>query len=263
MMKITGKILGACIGLLITRSSWGLLAGLFLGHLWDMGLFRSRPPVRTASFLNPLFAFAGAVSKSDGRVSEAEIRAAEALMTRMQLDNDQRQSAVESFNRGKQPQFDIQYAITELRAWASGRRDLGFLLLDMLLDIVHADGPLSTPKLVLVRRLGSALGISDNEFNALSAMKGYGRPGADPGAGSRGGGGGGARPRSPGGDPYAILGLQRSASDREIKTAWRRLMSQHHPDKLGAVPDELKRRAEQRAREINAAYEQIKNERGQ
>ena len=63
-------------------------------------------------------------------------------------------------------------------------------------------------------------------------------------------------------DPYAVLGLERNADEREIKRAYRKLMSQHHPDKLGDVPDELKRRAEDRAREINAAYERIKTERG-
>ncbi|MEP6881805.1 MAG: DnaJ domain-containing protein, partial [Dokdonella sp.] len=47
-----------------------------------------------------------------------------------------------------------------------------------------------------------------------------------------------------------------------IKRAYRKLMSQHHPDKLGNVPDDLKQRAESRAREINAAYERIKSERG-
>ncbi|HUD43392.1 MAG TPA: co-chaperone DjlA [Dokdonella sp.] len=259
-MKILGKIVGAVVGFVITRNGWGLLAGLFLGHLWDLGVLRPRPPVRSASFLNPLFAFAGAVSKSDGRVSEAEIQAAEALMTRMQLDGEQRRAAIDSFNRGKQSQFDTQPAIAELRAWAGGRRDLGFLLLDMLLDIVHADGALSNEKLSLIGRLAGALGISDNEFSALSAMKGYGRRGTGPGA--QPGGGRSARPQPGRPDPYAILGLARGASDRDIKTAWRRLMSQHHPDKLGDVPDELKRRAEQRAREINAAYEQIKNERG-
>jgi DnaJ like chaperone protein len=53
------------------------------------------------------------------------------------------------------------------------------------------------------------------------------------------------------------------ADERTIKQAYRRLMSQHHPDKLGSeVPDEVKRRSEQRSREINAAYERIKSERG-
>jgi len=59
-----------------------------------------------------------------------------------------------------------------------------------------------------------------------------------------------------------VLGLTQKASEREIKNAYRRLISQHHPDKLGDVPEELKRRAEERAREINAAYERIRAERG-
>ena len=62
-------------------------------------------------------------------------------------------------------------------------------------------------------------------------------------------------------DPYAVLGLEPSASAGEIKRAYRKLMSRHHPDKLGDVPEELKRRAEDRAREINAAYEKIRTER--
>jgi DnaJ like chaperone protein len=59
-----------------------------------------------------------------------------------------------------------------------------------------------------------------------------------------------------------VLGITRAVSDRDVKQAYRRLMSKHHPDKLGDVPDEVKRRSEQRSREINAAYEHIKAERG-
>ncbi|HKE49041.1 MAG TPA: co-chaperone DjlA [Rhodanobacteraceae bacterium] len=254
-MRIAGKLIGALIGFIIFRNPFGLLLGALVGHFYDVAAAQLRPPSMGRGFIEPLFAFAGALSKSDGRVSEVEIAAAESLMARLRLDGAQRRAAIERFNAGKQTGFAVHLAIAELKSWCSGRRDLAFLVLDLLLDLVYAEGALVEAKLTLVRKLCWALGVSDHELAALSAMKGYAQ------AGPRGPG---ARPQA--GpmrvDAYAVLGLERGADERDIKRAYRKLMSQHHPDKLGDVPDELKRRAEDRAREINAAYERIKTERG-
>ena len=57
-------------------------------------------------------------------------------------------------------------------------------------------------------------------------------------------------------NPYAVLGLTEEASDAEVDQAYRRLISQYHPDRMAGVADELRRRA--KAREINAAYDRIK-----
>ncbi len=263
-MSIIGKVVGAIVGYLITRSFVGALIGAVLGHTFDQRIGTSRRRVVSNDFLNPLFAFAGAVSKADGRISVQEIAAAKALMQRMQLNDEQRSEAIDSFNAGKQPGYAVEMAITNLRVWSQGRRDLGFMLLDMLLDIVYAEGALAAPKQALIRRLCAALHISDADLAAFSALKGYGHFG-DAGGWSQRTGGNRQRPdtsHAPVDDPYAVLGVDRNASARDLKVAWRRLMSQHHPDKLGNVPDELKRRAEVRARDINAAYERIKTERG-
>jgi DnaJ like chaperone protein len=63
---------------------------------------------------------------------------------------------------------------------------------------------------------------------------------------------------------YRVLGLSAQASDDEVKMAYRRLMSQHHPDKLVArgLPESMIGVAEQRTREVRKAYEQIKTQRG-
>lgn len=265
-MNWIGKIVGAVIGYLLFRNVFGLFLGGMLGHFFDLGLLRQRPALG-ASFIEPLFAFAGALSKSDGRVSEQEIRAAEGLMARLRLDDEQRRVAIERFSAGKQADYDVQHAVAELKQWTRGRRDLAFLLLDMLLDLVYAEGPLAVAKQAMVRKLCWALGVSDAELAAITAMKGYGAQQGpwqqhDPrGPGSAGSGarGGTSRPLA---DPYTVLGIGRDAEPRDIKRAYRKLMSQHHPDKLGNVPEELKRRAEAQAREINAAYERIKTERG-
>ena len=59
-------------------------------------------------------------------------------------------------------------------------------------------------------------------------------------------------------NPYAELGLTAEASDAEIDQAYRRLMSQYHPDKLAGAAPELREQAEKRARAINAAYDRIR-----
>lgn len=259
-MSIIGKLIGGILGLILFRNFIGAMIGAFVGHMFDLSVSQARMSARASSFIEPLFAFAGALAKSDGRVSELEIRAAEALMGRLRLDPEMRQRAIERFNEGKAPEFEIHAAVAELRAWTHGRRDLAFLLLDLLLDLVHAEGTLAANKLDLVRQLCRALGVSDAELAAVSAMKGYGPAYSGPQgpqSGPRA-----SRNTAPAADPYVVLGIGRDAQAADIKRAYRKLMSQHHPDKLGKVPDELKQRAESRAREINAAYERIKSERG-
>ena len=257
-MGMIGKIVGAVVGLIVFRNFFGMLIGAFVGHMFDLSMTQRQRD--NSSFIAPLFAFAGALAKSDGRVSEQEIRAAERLMDWLRPDADRRRLASEQCNRGKAPEFDAQAAIVELRSWTQGRRDLAFLLLDMLLDLVYAEGTLAANKLALVRNLCAALGLSEAELAAVAAMKGYGQAHGGP----RGGYSGQSRPHNAPAapDPYVVLGIARSADAQEIKRAYRKLMSQHHPDKLGNVPQELKRNAEARAREINAAYERIKSERG-
>jgi len=266
-MSVVGKIVGALIGFLLFRHPFAIVLGGFFGHLWDIGAFRPqvlRPP-SSGAFIAPLFALAGAIAKSDGRVSEQEIAATENLMARMQLSPELRTIAIERFAAGKQPGFEVFAAIVELKTWAGGRRDLAFLLLDLLLDIVYAEGPLAPNKFDLVRKLCASLGVHERELAALAAMRGYAY-GAGSGQGAHDGNYRNSRQQGqqtpPGIDPYAVLGVTRDANDREIKNAYRRLMSQHHPDKLGDVPAELKRRAEERAREINAAYDRIREQRG-
>ena len=58
-------------------------------------------------------------------------------------------------------------------------------------------------------------------------------------------------------DPYRVLRVSDDASDADIDQAYRRLMSQYHPDKFATAAPEQRRRAEQKAREINGAYDRI------
>jgi DnaJ-domain-containing protein 1 len=63
-------------------------------------------------------------------------------------------------------------------------------------------------------------------------------------------------------DPYATLGIAAAASDEELEQAYRRRMSEYHPDRVANAAAEIREMADRRAREINQAYDRVKRERG-
>lgn len=264
-MNLTGAFIGAMVGFWLTHYSLiGMLVGGVLGFMFDASRQQRRRTPAQGGYVAPLFALIGAVAKADGRISEAEIAIAERLMARMGLDQDERRRAIGAFNEGKQPEFNAAEVIDELRQWVGHRRDHAFPVIDVVIDTVLAEGAPSPAKMAILRQLAFALRVSDMELMALMAMKGYAWN-AGQGGRSQGHGGGGYVPpqrNTQGPDPYAVLGIQRDADERAVKRAYRKLISEHHPDRLGDLPEDMRRRAEARASEINAAYERIKSERG-
>ncbi|MGH8153209.1 MAG: co-chaperone DjlA [Rhodanobacteraceae bacterium] len=267
-MRIWGKLIGFVIGLWLTQTFWGGLIGMVIGHLlldsgWLFGLAHTGGK---DAYVEPLFAVMGALAKSDGRVSEAEVAVAEKLMTRLELDALWRRRAIDAFNKGKAPGFELARALVDLRAWCMPRRSSVMPLLDMLCDVALADGPLTPDRLEVLKRVAFSLRVSEIQLVALLAMKGF-TWNAGPRAGdwAHANGYSGYRPapaRSTGPDPYTVLGVPRDADQRTIKRAYRKLISEYHPDRLGNMPEDLRRRAEARASEINAAWERIQSERG-
>ena len=265
-MSFTYTLWFGFFGLLIGHLP-GAITGAVIGFVFDnlRHTQRKQATPEAGGFIGPLFELLGAVAKSDGRVSEAEIAVAERMMARMGLDAAQRQQAIASFNTGKQPEFDVAPTIDELRRWAGLRRDHAFPVLDVVIETVLAEGNPPPEKMAILRQLAFALRVSDMELMALMAMKGYAwNAGGARGRGDRGYGGGYVPPQraTRGPDPYTVLGIERSADDRAVKRAYRKLISEHHPDRLGDLPEAMRRQAEARASEINAAYERIKAERG-
>ncbi|MEO9079834.1 MAG: co-chaperone DjlA [Rhodanobacter sp.] len=266
-MSFTYTIWFAFFGLIIGRMP-GAITGAVVGFIFDNLRHnqRKRATPEAGGFVGPLFTLLGAVAKSDGRVSEAEIAIAERMMSRMNLGTEQRKQAVVSFNVGKQPEFEVTRTIAELRNWVGMRRDHAFPVLDVVIETVLAEGNPAPEKMSILRQLAFALRVSDMELMALMAMKGYAwNAGAGGSHHQRYSTGNGYSPpqRSPQGpDPYAVLGIERNADDRAVKRAYRKLISEHHPDRLGDLPDDMRKRAESRASEINAAYDRIKEARG-
>jgi len=251
-------VICALIGLLIGGTR-GLLIGALLGYVITWGLRASLvggARLMQSQFLDSTFAIMGALCKADGVVTRDEIKVAEETFDRLNLSDEQRRAAKAAFNRGKAPDFDLASEAAKLSALRYGRRPLLQVFLQIQCVAIAADGKIHPAEHEMLVQLARRLGLAERDVAQLEALLRAAATGPTHGA----------RP-SPGarlGDAYTALGLSPKASPTEIKRAYRRLISQNHPDKLAAkgLPDNMREIAEERAREINVAYELIKEARG-
>jgi DnaJ like chaperone protein len=268
-----GKLIVGLLGMLI-GGPIGLAIGVLIGHFLDRGVERvqsfnpfrpyrpgEREEVQEALF-SAVFSIMGHLAKADGRVSEQEIGQAEAIMSRMQLNDEQRRRAQEAFRQGKDDDFPLDRTVAEFRQRIRRRRHLVVVFLELLLQTALADGELHAEEERILFRVAAGLGVPESQFrqilNMVLAQARFG------GAGAAGAGGAAGRCGPSLGEAYQVLGVNEDASDQEVKKAYRRLMSEHHPDKLAArgVPEEMIRVSTEKTAEISKAYDMIKEARG-
>jgi DnaJ like chaperone protein len=203
-------------------------------------------------FVRALFGCMGCLAKSDGRVSEDEIRAARLIMHRLGLSPAQVRRAIGWFDDGKKPGFPLVQTVREVRRVSGRSAASRVLFLRLVLEVVLAKPSLGRQERARIWTICTELDIGRVELAQLEAMiraqKGFKRsPAGDADA---------ARVRN----AYATLGVDPEASNDEIKKAYRRLMNRNHPDKIaGSNPDRaVVAEAERRTREVRSAYEMLK-----
>lgn len=271
-MNWWGKLLGGAFGFAL-GGPLGALLGAVLGHQFDKGLKALKVQMNVgdvervqAAFFTATFAVMGRLAKADGRVSEHEIGFAETVMGHMALGPDQRKAAIELFRQGKADDFDLDGVLAQLRSVSHFRQNLLRMFLEIQLQAAYADGQLDDAEREFLIGVFGQLGFSAREFAHLDAMVRAARHFA--GAGGAGADAGRWREEAPRKDllaeAYRVLDLTPESSDAEVKKAYRRLMNQHHPDKLVArgLPEEMVKLATGKAQEIKAAYETVKQARG-
>ena len=193
-------------------------------------------------------------------------------MTRMQLNEQQRVQARERFRDGKAADFPLDQVVSRFAHRIRRRRHLTLVFMEMMLGAAMADGVISPEEEAILLRVGQGLGLPSGQFQQimrmLAAQARFARDGASQQQWQQhGAGGGSAGAGSWSGaavqQAYEVLGVSADASDAEIKRAYRKLMSQHHPDKLAAkgVPPEMIRVATEKSAEITRAYDVIKKHR--
>ncbi len=255
-----GKIIGTVAGL-ATLKPWIAVLGLILGHQFDRGFaarFRSferqgaTPGRIPEPLVQVLFQAMGHLAKVDGRVSEAEIRAARRIMHRLELTPAGVRRAIGSFDEGKQAGFPLLQLLRAARGTSLKGAAQRTLFVRLLLEVALAKDALSKEERALIWTVCKELDIGRVELAQLEAMiraqKGFKQsPAGDADA---------ARLRA----AYDALGTSPDASNADIKQAYRRLMNRNHPDKIASSKPNatVVAEAERRTREIRSAYEMLK-----
>lgn len=268
---ITGALIGGLLGsTVVPRIGFllGAIIGALLGHQFDKGMAGTArggsrsfsgaaAAARQQIFFESVFLAMGRMAKADGRVSEEEIQVARSIMHQWGLSPEEVRIAIELFSRGKQADFPLDQQIQKLAVACNGQPELIRAFIEVLMEIPLSKGGVNPAERELLWRIASALGVGRAEMAQLEAIL----------RAQRSFGSGAGRAHSPQADlaeAYKALGIATSATDKEVKTAYRRLMNQHHPDKLASkgLPDSMLEVAKERTREIRSAYEKIRDHRG-
>ncbi len=250
---VIGALLGAIFG-----GFPGFLFGGVLGYIAGIALQRTVVGglrVAQSQLIDSTFAIMGALCKADNVVSRDEINAVEQAFRMLKLQGEQLEQAKAAFNRGKQPDFDLDAAVDQFARVSHRRGPLLQLFLQLQVMAVAADGRIDPAEHAMLVRIARRLGLGEADVSQLEALLRAATDGPSAAGGVPG------KDRLT--DAYTALGVTPAASAAEIKRAYRKLISQNHPDKLAArgLPESMRAVAEERSRELNSAYDLIKTAR--
>lgn len=259
-MSWWGKLVGGALGFSIGGPLGALIAG-YLGHCFvdnnpefaNLNQDDVAPNEYTqAAFFSATFAVMGHLAKADGHVSKDEIEMAEQVMGHFNLDSEQRKAAIALFNQGKSSAFELDAVMMQFAQLASRKINLKRMFIEIQLHAVYADGDKHPAEHQILQDIAQRLGFSERELQQIEAVVIANLHS-----------GGSAEQLSPQEQlkqAYDVLGVNEAHSMAEIKRAYRRMMSQHHPDKLVSkgLPEEMIKMANEKTQQIKKAYELIK-----
>ncbi|MBL4711478.1 MAG: co-chaperone DjlA [Gammaproteobacteria bacterium] len=238
-----GFVFGGPLGALVGAALGGNFdRGISMGDRIDMG---SQERVQ-AAFFTTTFSVMGHIAKADGHVSAHEISAAKNIMAQMQLSEAQRKAAIKFFDQGKADDFPLEDVLHQFKKECHRRRNLIQMFVEIQISTAMADGKVDDSEKHILYTIGNILGFSGEQIDHLFSIANGAQASASDSLTLD--------------QAYEILGISKDSSEAEMKKAYRRLMSQHHPDKLVAkgLPDEMIALATEKTQEIRKAYDTIK-----
>jgi DnaJ like chaperone protein len=281
-MSWLGKFIGGAFGFML-GGPLGAILGASVGHQFDIGMvgIESYDPLKPGdqhrvqmAFFTATFSVMGHIAKADGHVSPEEISQANRIMRQMALSGEMRGTAINLFQQGKSQDFPLDDVLTQFYTECHRRRDLIRMFIEIQIREALADGAIDSQEEHLLLHICNQLRISQYEYERLKMMVlaqqrfqsgdfGYQHRQQDQQSYQSQYRRQAGREQPSLADAYAVLGLTPSASEEDVKKAYRRLMSQNHPDKLVAkgLPEEMMKLAKEKTQQISKAYETIQQAR--
>ena len=283
-MAITGKLIGGFLGF-ISGGPLGMLAGIVLGSLvdsvvnsvnirssreWDpyddefvrqeqarYEQQRARYEQQRAqreyegqrnSFIFSLLVLASYIIRADGRIMHSEMECVRQMLRQnfgeagvSQGEEILRKLFDEQKRMNAQNPYAFKEHIRKSCSQIAANMDYSqrLQLLNFLAMIAQADGNVVTEEINALREVASNMGISNTDFESMLNLKGNSLD-----------------------EAYKVLGITKDATDDEVKAAYRKMALKHHPDRVATLGEDVKRAAEKKFQEINAAKERIYKARG-
>ena len=254
-----GKLVGGTLGFMV-GGPIGAMLGAGFGHNFDtksqrrqsrLGYSPGNQERTQAAFFAATFSVMGHIAKADGRVSKSEIALAKQLMTHMQLNAQQKQVAMSLFNQGKSPDFQLDDVLQQFRQECHRRTTLIRMFLEIQVQAAMADGRLDPSESEILERVALTLGFKQSDLDQIINMI---KSGLASEAGQQ----------MTLKEAYSIIGANEKMTTVDVRKLYRKLLSQHHPDKLVSkgLPEEMIKLANEKTHEIQTAWKLIQKSRG-
>jgi len=244
-MAIWGKILGGAAGFAV-GGPLGALLGAAAGHAFDR-MHESRQPgapgepgvVKQTAFAIGVIVLSAKMAKADGTVTRDEVDAFKQIF---HVPPDEARHVGRLFDQARKDAHGYEPYARQIAGMFRDNPAVLEELMGGLFHIARADGIAHPAEIDYLRKVAEIFGFDEATFERMRVS----HFGADMT------------------DPYTVLGVTRSASDEEVRAAWRALMREHHPDALIAqgMPEDFVELATEKVATINAAYDKIRAQRG-
>jgi DnaJ like chaperone protein len=243
-MSIWGKVLGGAAGFAV-GGPLGALIGAGAGHLVDKARANAAAeesggdPTKQVGFTIAVIALGAKLAKADGVVTPDEIRAFRRVF---KVAPEETQNVAKVFNMARKSVAGYEPYAKQVAGMFRDNPAVLEELLNCLFIIAKADGEVHDDELVYLQNVSAIFGFSEADFARIREQN-IGPDAAD---------------------PYTILGIAHDADDDAVKSAYRKLVRENHPDTLIAqgMPEEFVEVANEKLATVNAAYDKISAARG-